>query len=147
MTGIGGGVVRDMLLGETPVVLRRNLRAVPALLGGTIVSIAHAAGSDNGIFAITGGAACLALWAVGSRFGLELPTIRPDRGQHNCRPIARSPAEWRPRARRRLSREGPELNRLCDTPLTSLGGFVQGARPSHGDLQLKQKTHIRKPAL
>jgi uncharacterized membrane protein YeiH len=79
MTGIGGGVVRDMLLGETPVVLRHNLYALPALLGGAIVAIAHAAGSDSGIFAIVGGTACLALWALGSRFGLELPTIRPDR--------------------------------------------------------------------
>jgi uncharacterized membrane protein YeiH len=79
MTGIGGGVLRDVLLGETPVVLRRNLRAIPALLGGAIVAIAHAAGSDSGMFAIIGGTACLALWAAGSRFGLELPTIRPDR--------------------------------------------------------------------
>jgi uncharacterized membrane protein YeiH len=79
MTGIGGGVVRDVLLGETPVVLRRNLRAIPALLGAAIVAIAHAAGSDSEMFAIIGGMAWLALWAVGSRFGLELPTIRPDR--------------------------------------------------------------------
>jgi uncharacterized membrane protein YeiH len=79
MTGIGGGVMRDILLGETPVVLRRNLRAIPALLGAAIVATAHAAGLDSGIFAIIGGTACLALWAVGSRFGLELPTIGPDR--------------------------------------------------------------------
>jgi uncharacterized membrane protein YeiH len=78
-TGIGGGVARDILLGETPVVLRRNLRALPALVGGAIVAIAHAAGSDSGIFAAIGGMACLALWALGSRFGLELPTIWPDR--------------------------------------------------------------------
>jgi uncharacterized membrane protein YeiH len=79
MTGIGGAVVRDMLLGETPVVLRRNLRAIPALLGGGIVAIARAAGSDSAIFAIIGGVACLALWALGSRFGIELPTVGPDR--------------------------------------------------------------------
>jgi uncharacterized membrane protein YeiH len=33
ITGIGGGVVRDILLGETPVVLRRNLYAVPGPAG------------------------------------------------------------------------------------------------------------------
>jgi uncharacterized membrane protein YeiH len=84
MTGIGGGVVRDILLGETPVVLRRNLRAIPALLGAAIVAIAHAAGSDNGIFAVIGGTACLGLWALGLRFGLELPTIGT--GRHRVTP-------------------------------------------------------------
>ena len=48
ITGIGGGVLRDVLLGEVPVVLRRDLYAVPALLGGAIVAIAHAAGTQNG---------------------------------------------------------------------------------------------------
>jgi uncharacterized membrane protein YeiH len=34
----------DAKLGETPVVLRRDLYAIPAILGAAIVAVAHAAG-------------------------------------------------------------------------------------------------------
>lgn len=39
VTGIGGGILRDLLSGETPAVLRRDsqLYAIPAILGCTIV--------------------------------------------------------------------------------------------------------------
>jgi uncharacterized membrane protein YeiH len=37
LTGIGGGVLRDLLAREVPVVLQRELYAVPALLGAGVV--------------------------------------------------------------------------------------------------------------
>lgn len=37
ITGIGGGIARDVLVGEVPVVLRRELYAVPAILGAALV--------------------------------------------------------------------------------------------------------------
>ena len=40
LTGIGGGVARDVLVGEVPVVLRREVYAVPALLGAALLSAA-----------------------------------------------------------------------------------------------------------
>jgi histidinol dehydrogenase len=44
LTGIGGGVLRDVLAGVVPVVLRREVYAVPALLGATVVVAAHGQG-------------------------------------------------------------------------------------------------------
>lgn len=42
ITAVGGGVLRDLLVGRVPEVLRRELYAVPALLGaGLIVLAAH----------------------------------------------------------------------------------------------------------
>jgi uncharacterized membrane protein YeiH len=41
LTGIGGGVLRDVLAGVVPVVLRREVYAVPALLGAAIVVAGH----------------------------------------------------------------------------------------------------------
>lgn len=43
LTGIGGGILRDVLVGVVPVVLRRELYAVPAALGATVVVIGDAA--------------------------------------------------------------------------------------------------------
>jgi uncharacterized membrane protein YeiH len=44
VTAVGGGVMRDVLLGEVPAVLRRDLYAVPALIGAGVPVAAHLAG-------------------------------------------------------------------------------------------------------
>ena len=45
MSGIGGGIARDLLVARTPVVLQpTEIYAVAALAGGGIVAIAHASG-------------------------------------------------------------------------------------------------------
>ena len=41
VTGIGGGMVRDVLLAEIPTVLRTELYAVAALAAATVVVIGH----------------------------------------------------------------------------------------------------------
>ena len=61
ITGIGGGVLRDILVREIPVVLRTGLYAIPALLGAAIVVIASARGSHNLAFPILGAAVCFAI--------------------------------------------------------------------------------------
>jgi uncharacterized membrane protein YeiH len=40
MTAVGGGVLRDLLAGQVPEVLRRELYAVPAMLGSILVVVA-----------------------------------------------------------------------------------------------------------
>lgn len=47
LTGIGGGVLRDLLAGVVPVVLRREVYAVPALLGAVVVTVADGQGADG----------------------------------------------------------------------------------------------------
>ena len=44
ITAVGGGALRDVLVGQVPEVLRRELYALPALLGSTIVVVAHYVG-------------------------------------------------------------------------------------------------------
>ena len=79
ITGIGGGVLRDLLLGEVPTVLREGLYAIPALLGASVVAVAHAAGSNSGLFAVIGGTLCFAVRMLGIRYDLDLPTARATR--------------------------------------------------------------------
>ncbi len=57
LTGVGGGVVRDVLVREIPVVLQRELYAVPALLGATVVVVADRAGVQGA--GVAGSAAVL----------------------------------------------------------------------------------------
>lgn len=73
LTGIGGGMLRDVLLRQVPTVLRHDLYAVPALAGATVVVAAHAAGSNSTAFPLLGIAVCFAIRMVGLRFDVQLP--------------------------------------------------------------------------
>lgn len=41
ITAVGGGIVRDVLAGQVPEVLRREMYALPALLGSVLIVTAH----------------------------------------------------------------------------------------------------------
>jgi uncharacterized membrane protein YeiH len=41
ITAVGGGMVRDVLAGQVPEVLRREMYALPALLGSVLIVVAH----------------------------------------------------------------------------------------------------------
>jgi uncharacterized membrane protein YeiH len=84
ITGIGGGMLRDVLLGEVPTVLRRELYAIPALLGAAVVVTATKAGNLSPAFPLIGAAVCLATRLAGLHYGVNVPTAprrreeRPD---------------------------------------------------------------------
>lgn len=73
ITGIGGGMLRDILVGEIPAVLRGGLYAIPALVGATIVVIAYHAGNHSVTFPIVGAVTCFVLRMASLRYDLGLP--------------------------------------------------------------------------
>jgi uncharacterized membrane protein YeiH len=81
ITGVGGGVVRDILVREIPVVLRTGLYAIPALIGAAIVVGASESGTHNLAFPIIGAAVCFSIRLAGMYFDLNVPQApRRDRG-------------------------------------------------------------------
>jgi uncharacterized membrane protein YeiH len=74
ITGIGGGMVRDILVREIPSVLRGGLYAIPALVGAGIVVGAYKAGDHTVTFPIVGAAVCFLMRVAGLRYGLGLPS-------------------------------------------------------------------------
>jgi uncharacterized membrane protein YeiH len=74
ITAVGGGLLRDVLVGRVPMVLHSDFYAVPALVGATIVTVAHELGARGPTFAIVGAAACFALRLAGLRYDLRAPT-------------------------------------------------------------------------
>ena len=83
ITGVGGGALRDVLLGEIPTVLRTGLYAVPALIGATIVVGASQAGSHNLVFPLLGALACFLIRIAGLHFALNVPQA-PAGGGHSA---------------------------------------------------------------
>jgi uncharacterized membrane protein YeiH len=65
ITGVGGGMLRDVLIREVPVVLREGLYAIPALLGAAVVVVAWQSGSEGLAFPIVGAAVCFTIRLVG----------------------------------------------------------------------------------
>lgn len=78
LTGIGGGIARDVLVARTPAVLQRDLYAVAALLGAGVVVVGHLFGWPVVPTAIGGALACLVLRLVAIRRGWSLPVAHPD---------------------------------------------------------------------
>lgn len=67
LTAVGGGVVRDVLAGEIPLVLRRELYAVPALAGAAVVVAGHELGMRGPVVPVAAAAVAfgyrmLAVW-------------------------------------------------------------------------------------
>jgi uncharacterized membrane protein YeiH len=73
LTGIGGGVLRDVLVAEIPSVLRENLYAVAALAGAAVVVIGHGLGLPATPTAIVGAVLCIGLRVISIRRGWQLP--------------------------------------------------------------------------
>jgi uncharacterized membrane protein YeiH len=84
ITGVGGGVLRDILVREIPVVLRSGLYAIPALVGAAIVVGASKSGTHNLAFPIVGAAVCFLIRLAGVYFNLNVPRAR-DSGERNAR--------------------------------------------------------------
>lgn len=73
LTGIGGGMTRDVLLAEIPQVLRSDLYAIAALAGASIVVIGDKLGLSYGISALAGGLLCFGLRFMAIRYDWRLP--------------------------------------------------------------------------
>ena len=77
LTGIGGGMLRDVLVAEIPTVLRSELYAVAALAGAAVVVIGEMLRLPSVPVTLAGAALCFGLRMVAIRRGWQLPTARP----------------------------------------------------------------------
>jgi uncharacterized membrane protein YeiH len=84
LTGVGGGMARDVLLAEVPTVLRAELYALAALAGAAAVVAGGLVGVPDPVAMGAGAALC---------FGLRLLAIR--RNWHL--PVARRPVQADPK--------------------------------------------------
>lgn len=77
LTGIGGGIVRDLLLSRVPVVFEvGELYAIAALAGATLVVVGHSLQWPELPTAIGGAVLCFALRLGAMRFNWRLPSAK-----------------------------------------------------------------------
>ena len=80
MTGIGGGILRDVLANEVPLVLRREIYALASLAGILLFRLLLAAGVPPPLAVVTGTLAIFLLRLAAIHWNLNLPKIRMRRG-------------------------------------------------------------------
>ena len=77
LTGVGGGVLRDLLVNEIPVVLRADLYALAALGGAGVVVGGHLLHWPPTATTIAGATLCFGMRLVAIRRGWNLPPANP----------------------------------------------------------------------
>jgi uncharacterized membrane protein YeiH len=77
VTGIGGGMTRDILVMEIPSVLRTELYAVAALTGAAVMVVGMMLHLPSSVAAIAGAVLCFGLRFIAMRRGWHLPIARP----------------------------------------------------------------------
>jgi uncharacterized membrane protein YeiH len=106
LSGIGGGLVRDLLVSEVPAVFRAEIYAMAALAGASVVTGGHLLHLPTALAAILGATLCFALRMISIRRGWKLPIARPpvhpaglDRassaGEHDRREVRNAPPNGR----------------------------------------------------
>ncbi|MFF0284486.1 trimeric intracellular cation channel family protein [Rhodococcus aetherivorans] len=73
ITAVGGGTIRDVMIGRIPVVLRSELYAIPALMGAGCAAALYSFGYHGTLAALGAAAVCFVIRMVGVRFDLHAP--------------------------------------------------------------------------
>ncbi|MDH7452608.1 trimeric intracellular cation channel family protein [Luteimonas composti] len=76
LSGVGGGIVRDVLVATIPGVLQRELYAVAAFVGALVVVLGDALSLPPAPVAVGGAVACFVLRWLAIRRGWRLPQPR-----------------------------------------------------------------------
>jgi len=79
LTGIGGGMVRDVLVREIPTVLRTDIYALAALIGATVIVGARALDLPPYLASLIGAVLCFGIRLGAMHYGWRLPAAKtPD---------------------------------------------------------------------
>ena len=86
LTGIGGGMMRDVLVKEIPAVLRADFYAVAALAGAAVVVVGHLLHWPAVPTTIAGVSVCFFMRLTAIRRGWRLPVANDDAGHSSATP-------------------------------------------------------------
>lgn len=74
-TAVGGGILRDMLCGDIPMVLRKHIYAVAAIVGSSIFYVLDLLGFDNGLSSVTAMAVTILMRLLARHYRWNLPRV------------------------------------------------------------------------
>lgn len=89
ITGAFGGVIRDILINDEPLIFRKDIYATACLLGALVYWVIMECGGGAMAQQVACGVTVIVLRVLAIRYSLHLPVLapsvkRPDRGDNNC---------------------------------------------------------------
>jgi uncharacterized membrane protein YeiH len=78
ITGIVGGMTRDILINEIPIVFTQELYAVACIIGGVIFSILVYLNIDMAVCEIITAVSIVVVRILATKFSLKLPTLKDE---------------------------------------------------------------------
>jgi uncharacterized membrane protein YeiH len=81
ITASFGGIIRDVIGGESPFLLRKEIYVTAALAGAAVFVAGRALGVPDTVGAVAGFAVCFAIRGFAMLRGLALPTYKARRGR------------------------------------------------------------------
>ena len=78
MTGAAGGVIRDVLINEEPLIFRKEIYAMACVLGGVVFGISDWLGAPTEITLLLCGITVFLTRVLAVKYHICLPTLRPE---------------------------------------------------------------------
>ena len=78
MTGAAGGVLRDVLINETPLIFRKDIYATACICGGILFMLCDMAGLPREITGVLAGIAVIGIRILAVRYHVMLPVLHID---------------------------------------------------------------------
>ena len=76
VTGAAGGVIRDVLINEVPLIFRKEIYALACVAGGIVYSIMHTLGFESSINAMCSSIVVVAVRCFAVKYHWHLPIVR-----------------------------------------------------------------------
>lgn len=76
ITGIVGGIIRDILINEVPIIFTQELYAVACILGGVLFSVLHYIGVDLFIIEISTAVFVVVIRVLATKYKIKLPILK-----------------------------------------------------------------------
>lgn len=76
ITGAAGGVLRDILINEEPLIFRKEIYALACVFGGVVFGLCQWAGLGAGTTEVATALSVIAARIVAVHFGLKLPILK-----------------------------------------------------------------------
>jgi uncharacterized membrane protein YeiH len=76
MTGAAGGVIRDVLINEVPLIFRKEIYALACVAGGIVYSALHVLDFDPNIRALFSSIVVIAVRCFAVKFHWHLPIVK-----------------------------------------------------------------------
>ena len=78
MTGAAGGVIRDVLINEVPLIFRKEIYAMACVVGGLVFGLFHLLDMPSIVTHLAWGIAVFMTRVLAVKYQICLPTLRPE---------------------------------------------------------------------